>query len=174
MITLEFIPQTGQNVASPKFSPSALNDKGMLTALLNEATAGGKTIELIDHDHDNDSNLFVKSMTFGIGADSRQTGIISDSVFPTFFVAGRVFPYLVVFNNTATVLQLSGGTTPAGTELFSSQTIAANGYTSIPLQGGVFTTTAVTPFYLHHGEDGDTWNGIALPGIDIKTNSDPA
>jgi hypothetical protein len=173
MVTIEFIPQSGQNTASPKISPSAINDKGMLTALLNEAADKGRVLELISHEHDNDTNAFVKSMTFGIGADSKQTGIIDDTVFPTFFASGRLFTHLIVTNNTATAIQISGGTTSGGFELFTSESISANQVKAIPLAGAYgLSTSAVTAFYIHHAGVDDTWNSIIAPGIDIKTVSE--
>jgi hypothetical protein len=166
MITLEFVIQTGKTSQALKFSVSAQSDKAALQTALNESVNDGRTLELIAHEHDNDTNAFVKSMTFGIGSDAKQEGLTGDSVFPTFFAANRLFSFLIVYNNTAAIAQLSGGTTLAGTDLFSGVTIAASGYTAIALDK---STSAVTPFYIHDGGGGDTWNSCTL---DIKTVSE--
>jgi hypothetical protein len=173
MITLDFIPQTSNDTSALKFTVSDKGDKNALTTLLAESVRYGRSIELTAHEHDNTDYAPVNSMTFGIGYDSKQTGIISDSVFPTFFASGRHFSHLVVINTKATPIQISGGTTSGGFELFTSETIGASETKAIPLVGAYgLTTSAVTAFYIHHAGVDDTWNSIAADGITIKTISE--
>jgi hypothetical protein len=168
MVTLSFVKQVGKISKKIKITVTTDPEKALLSAAYDESVLGGKTLELINVETVNDSNAFVRSMIFGIGGDSKQQNITEDGVFPTFFMASRCYKFLIVTNTTDKVCQLSGGTTLGATNLFAGATIAANGYTSIPLNG--LTPTVITAFFLHSGGVDDNWNDANL---DIKTTSDP-
>ena len=138
-----------------------------MTALCQEATLNGRNVEMVEKTDDGSSNHLTTSMTFGLAPDVDVSNITVDTPFPLFFLANRQYNFLMVKNSTNHVAQLSGGTTPGGTELFSSFPIIANGWTAIPLN---FPASVATNFFLHHGGSGDGFNGAILR---LKTLSDP-
>ena len=81
-----------------------------------------------------------------------------------FFLAGRIYEYIILKNTTANSVTVSGGTTPGGVELFDSVVVAGN--TSVPVTVAL-TPSVNTPFYLSSAN----WNSASL---NIKTISDEA
>lgn len=139
------------------------NVRSNLAAVYRESLATGLDVKLVETTLD--EALMVKQMKFGIGSDLDITGVTSDYTNAALFQPGRSYVYLFVNNTTANVAQLSGGTTAGGTDLFAGEAIAANGVTLIVLD---YSPTVITPLYLHHAGDGDTWNGASL---NLKTIS---
>jgi len=163
MDTLEFIPQT--DCISQALVVGTLNPlkQGLLKGLYNEAQAAGKDLVVKTVTLEGAPNYLVRFITIGVGVDPSQTGILLDTAFLTFFSANRLYTYIILKNKTANAVDVSGGITPGGTELFNAETIAANGTKPILIS---LSTTAVTPLYLTSAN----WNSSS---IDISTLSDP-
>ena len=166
MITVQYHKQPGKISPLLVINVTSMADKAVLSAAYNESVINGRQFELISVVQDSDADAFVNSVIMGLAADVSFSGILSDTTFPGFFVPNRQYAYLMIYNSTAHVSQLSGGITPAGIELFSGVTIIANGWTAILIN---YPCSAVTNFFIHHSGSGDTWNGAILR---IKTISD--
>ena len=103
-----FKEQTGRIAPDMVIMTSEITKRALLKSLYNEALNNGK--DLILKDTDIDDAGFLKSMTFGLGDDSSQEGIVQNSVFPTFFVPTRDYSFLILRNITSHDVTLSGGT----------------------------------------------------------------
>jgi len=161
-ITLVYLNQSGKVSPKIQVNVTAMSDKAVFTAAVNEAIINGRTLEMVDVLQDSDTNQFVNAIILGIGADSKIKAIAGNSVFPTFFQAGRLYQYLVIKNNTNAPITVNAGTTPGGTDLINGQDIAGNGITAVLVN---FPAEAITPVYLWSAG----WNGC---NVNLSTISD--
>jgi hypothetical protein len=157
-----FKEQPGRIAPELVIMTNEITKRALIKSLYNEAQINGK--DLILKDVELDDAGFLRSVTFGLGDDSSQEGIIQNSVFPTFFVPARDYSFLILRNTTNHDITLSGGITPNGSELFSAQVIAASSRVPILV---TLSPSVITPFFLWSAN----WNGAS---INVKTISDPA
>jgi hypothetical protein len=160
MDEIKFQKQSDQISLALVITTKDILKQQLLQTLYNEAMASGKEIILEGIQSKVDQGP-ISAMIFGIGADSKISAIRSDSIFPTFFVPGRLYEYLIVRNNSDASIELNGGCTPNGTDLFSGESIEPNGLKPLLITK---TPTCITPFFLWS----TNWNGCI---IDIMTIS---
>ena len=161
-ITLQYLAQAGKVSQRIQVNVTAMSDKAVLTAAWNESVINGRALELLDVVQDTDSNDFVNAMIFGIGPDSKIKAVSGDSVYPTFFQAGRLYQYLVLKNNTDAIVTVNAGTSPSGVELVNGVDLAANGIQAVLIS---YPATVITPLYIWSAD----WNEC---NINISTISD--
>ena len=155
---ITFKPQTGRCSQSFVIMTEDINKMANLSSLNNEAELFGTDIILLEIQLDCEGQ-YIRSMKFGLGPEIKKTQVHENCFFPNFFSPGRVYEYLIVTNDTEHECQLSGGITPAGTDLFSCKPIAANGTTAIQLDRPF---DILTPIFIHDGGQDDTWNDSIL------------
>ena len=153
MDRISFKNQTGRIAPEVVIQTSDGTKRALLKSLYNESAINGR--DLILKDVELDDGDFIKSMIFGLGDDSRQTNVTLNSVFPTFFIPGRVYYIIVLENNTANPVDVNGDTVQGGSALFNGVTVPAYGITPVLMTKAVVT---MTPLFI----SSDNWNGASI------------
>ena len=166
MDNIYFKRQQGRISLALQVKTSEVNKRENMTSLYNEAINSGMDIVLVDSETDQSDDMFIQSMTFGLGNNSTKTNIQSDTLFPNAIPASTLLLCIVIENMTEYAAQLSMGTTAGGTDVFSCVSIAAkandiNGLTTININKPFDMDNACSAF-LHHGGLNDVWNGAKL------------
>jgi hypothetical protein len=152
MDKISFKNQTGRIAPEVVIQTSESTKRALLKSLYNEAQINGR--DLILKDVELEDGYFIKSMIFGLGDDSKQTNVTLNSIFPTFFMPGRVYQIIILENTTNNPVDVICGTIQGGSDLFND-TVPANGITPILITKAVVT---MTPLFI----SSDNWNGASV------------
>jgi hypothetical protein len=174
MLKIIYVDQPGATTPAFTLQTDEVEKGVIFNAIHNESLLSGRSFALSGFTRTGTYPNQVTDFAFSLEPDILKTGVVGDIGFLSIFQPGSLIIGVLIKNyhhSDGAQPQLSGGTTPNGTDLFASRAINqlpvastlefAVTYIDINLPVG----ESPLSFYIHHAGAGDAWNGGQL---DIK------